>query len=131
MIKFRLPVFYLDQKRVYEIKCCSCYLDQCVYKLTVLSNIEEFYDEFLEYNAFINFYDGCIIVCRYNFIKFAIFTNDGNIREQCTDIYDESCLDVCLDEKASSDFDFCFVCEITISFFLIDRLQTIVLSKSE
>ena len=39
MIEFCLPVFYLDQKRVYEIKCCSSYLDQFVHKLSVLSNI--------------------------------------------------------------------------------------------
>ena len=143
-IIIQLPLAYLNQKRVYEIKSCSCHLDFSVYLIKRVDDMEQFTERLLEnYSddcfSFINFCDSSIIVCCCAFLEFVFTTEDGNLRDECsTNCFEtfpdsdfESCFELFYFGSKRDEEYFCFCCQNSISFFLIQRLHTIILHKNE
>ena len=100
-----LLAFYLNQKRICEIKSCGCHLDFCVYLIKRVDVVEQFTERLLEsysddHFSFINHCDGCIIVCCCAFLEFVFTTQDGNLRDECSTN--------CFETYADSDFESCF-----------------------
>ena len=142
-IIIQLPLaFYLDQKRIYEIKSCSCHLDFCVYLIKRVDVIEPFTERLPEkYSddrfSFVNHCDGCIIVCCRTFLEFVFTTEDGSLLDECSsncfktypDSDFESCFELFYFGSKRDEEYFCFCCQ-NLSF-LIQRLHTIILHKNE